>query len=577
MRLPVEHDRSHLDPHEMIRIRLLLYIILIALSSFTRGFSTFEPQCTLSDHVVNYVAAPDVRGSLNLVWACIGVLATCVYTVLHYDLPWNECQMTESQRRGFLATWLKCEIYLVPVLTVLAPELVYGTAFIDWFDSWIHLRTFRKHPKCKDAKWSIKHIMFMDMSGHVLLYRSDTPGTKIDASHEVSNDLEAGVHKLTRRSTWNGHESDSASGMLDKLSSISLPLPHTTGSDQTAGEMEKNGAPVGSSLDACSTASEPAAATEWNDIMVPCDIITAMSRGRYRAFVLTPERYLTAVELGIIPPKPMNVKLIEDRALSDAFAKVLLILSLFWFFINIIGRLASRLPVSALEVGTTAFAICSTLAYGFLFQKPRGVETPIAAGVVECIPKILRGDEKGYAQKDRWSHPRMRILARSGRQVLVTYVFGICFGAIHLMPWKLHFASTTDAKLWQAAAIIATTAPALLFLSVTLGLLQNFIRAMMDCNQTIINASDPVLPPGTPREVELRYKDRLRKLNRCLDILVQIPKLVGKVVDFLSLFGIIGYIAARFILVVEMIRGLFYLTPEIHRSVRWANAIPHIN
>ncbi|KAM0710522.1 hypothetical protein Q7P35_002885 [Cladosporium inversicolor] len=530
----------------MIRIQLLLYIILVALSSFARGFSTFEPQCTLSDHAANYVAAPDVRGSLNLVWACIGVLATCVYTVLHYDLPWNEYQMTESQRRGFLATWLKCEIYLVPVLTVLAPELVYGTAFIDWFDSWIHLRTFRKHPKCKDAKWSIKHIMFMDMSGHVLLYESDTPRTKIDASHGVSNDLEADVHKLTE-------------------------------SDQTAGEMEKNGVPVGSSLDACSTPSEPAAATDWNDIMVPCDIITAMSSGRYRTFVLTPERYLIAIELGVIPPKPMNVKLIEDRALSDALAKVLLILSLFWFFINIIGRLASRLPVSALEVGTTAFAICSTLAYGFLFQKPRGVETPIAAGVVECIPKILRGDKEGYAQEDRWPHPRMRMLARSKRQVLVTYVFGICFGAIHLMPWKLHFASTTDAKLWQAAAIIATTAPALLFFSVTLGLLQTFIRAMMDCNQTIIDATDPVLPPGTPREVELRYKDRLRKLNRCLDILVQIPKLVGKVVDFLSLLGIIGYIAARFILMVEMIRGLFYLTPEIHRSVRWANAIPHIS
>lgn len=93
------------------------------------GFTAFEPNCTVPNHTVSYVGPPTIQGSLQLVRACISVLVASVYTFLHYNLPFSSRQLdgfSDKFRR-----WLECEVYVVPGLAVLAPELVYAPALID--------------------------------------------------------------------------------------------------------------------------------------------------------------------------------------------------------------------------------------------------------------------------------------------------------------------------------------------------------------------------------------------------------------------------------------------------------------
>ena len=520
------------------------------------GFSSFEPYCTTPNTTVSYVGPPKIRGSLELVWTCTTVLIAGVYTVLHYDIPYNERQLQGFTNANFVR-WLKCEIYFVPVLTVLAPELVYAASFIDWLDAWFARKAFNDHAKCAGTSWPLKHVLFMGMNGFILLYRSDTPASMSD---------HAG-NKVSKASTW-PHPSRDDTSIAKNTTSLSLPLPQGACLGKAEPEVETTSGLDTPTSDVCNPASMPPTATDWNKIMVPCDVTTALASGEYRAFHLNPDRYLRAIELGIIPPTPIATANIDTLAKSDAFAKVILIGSLFWFILNVAARQASGLPVSAFEVGTIAFAIFATLAYGFQFQKPRGAETPIALAVVQYVPAELRA----LSQADRWPVPRMQMLCRARRQVLVTYLLGSCFGAIHLAPWDMHFASTTDATLWRAATIIATVAPALSTLHMIVRVVRDHVRSCIEfCESPTAEADDqratanirPEYLPGTIRI--------LNTWDRYLRIIDKITAIVGFPVL------IFGYFPARVIIVVEMIRGLFFLPPEMFKVVNWVTVIPHVS
>lgn len=116
---------------------------------------------------------------------------------------------------------------------------------------------------------------------------------------------------------------------------------------------------------------------------------------------------------------------------------------------------------------------------------------------------------------------------------------GILFGAIHLAAWNIEFPSVADRWLWRSASIAITLLPAIFGL-LTRTILSDYI------NSTSSDSSWSRHP-----------------------------------VAFLLLLYLCGgtllYIAGRGILLVEMIRTLFYLPPRAYLTSNWTMAIPHIS
>jgi hypothetical protein len=69
----------------------------------------------------------------------------------------------------------------------------------------------------------------------------------------------------------------------------------------------------------------------------------------------------------------ISEKEIEDRSQTDYFTKGLAMVQISWLILSLIGRAARNLAISQLEILTVAFAACAIATYGFVWNKPQGV------------------------------------------------------------------------------------------------------------------------------------------------------------------------------------------------------------
>ncbi|KAH7085218.1 hypothetical protein BKA63DRAFT_548398 [Paraphoma chrysanthemicola] len=67
---------------------------------------------------------------------------------------------------------------------------------------------------------------------------------------------------------------------------------------------------------------------------------------------------------------------IRDKSKANSFAKLLVCVQACWFIAQTIGRLATRLPISLLEMNTLLHAVCCLLIYLAWWHKPLDIEEP---------------------------------------------------------------------------------------------------------------------------------------------------------------------------------------------------------
>ena len=68
---------------------------------------------------------------------------------------------------------------------------------------------------------------------------------------------------------------------------------------------------------------------------------------------------------------------VRERIKTDAFAKFIACIQVIWFLIQSFARIATKLPLTLLEVHTITHIACALTMYGFWWTKPCGIETPI--------------------------------------------------------------------------------------------------------------------------------------------------------------------------------------------------------
>lgn len=90
-------------------------------------------------------------------------------------------------------------------------------------------------------------------------------------------------------------------------------------------------------------------------------------------WVVDASQLLLARELGIIDKLPymsMSQDSLDDHNNGDFVVKILALLQIPWMFIQLGVRFGRNLPTSQLEIFTLYFAICSSITYIMLIDKP---------------------------------------------------------------------------------------------------------------------------------------------------------------------------------------------------------------
>lgn len=181
----------------------------------------------------------------------------------------------------------------------------------------------------------------------------------------------------------------------------------------------------------------------------------------------------TSIERGYLRQDLATKDEIMDKSKNDAFTKVVAMGQIGYYVVAIITRAIRGLPVSPMELGVTAFVVCSLATYIASFPKPKGVTEAIQVGVFERdIPEWLREIDPERDSFFGISDPlrgepsnNVEFGESKGWGLLRTWEIGagapICalFGAIHLAGWNLEFPTTlVDIWLWRTAAIVSTAA-----------------------------------------------------------------------------------------------------------------------
>lgn len=241
---------------------------------------------------------------------------------------------------------------------------------------------------------------------------------------------------------------------------------------------------------------------------------------------------------------------LKSRAKADWTVKLIAILQILWFLVQILARATQHYHITSLEILTVAFVLCSIFIYAFSFRKPQDVEFPVFIEIPDALHDIT---EPNLARDSNESGTMLHNVApirpehatkkedydpdEAGKLPLRALVLlGCVFGAIHCLAWNSPFPTSQERLAWRICSAATVAIPGLVFLALT-GLFPIII-----CISIICNAGDFF----TGNFVQVIYHS------------------VG-----------LAYILGRITLVILAFIGLRALPADAFRTVDWNEYFPH--
>ena len=83
------------------------------------------------------------------------------------------------------------------------------------------------------------------------------------------------------------------------------------------------------------------------------------NKEKLRPVTLTPAGILLLFKCGLIDPRRMDTKSVDDKNKADSLAKVLVCAQALWMVLKCTARVSNQLPVTLLEGHTIVHFICA--------------------------------------------------------------------------------------------------------------------------------------------------------------------------------------------------------------------------
>jgi len=280
--------------------------------------------------------SPDERGTLNILSICIITLLLCAYTSLHLNIP-------QHGKTGWRHQIWRRTLWVVVGLG--APELVSTT-----------------NKSGLAVQSSDPHLGWLRCVPRVLCAR------------RLESDMQAILQHLLPDSKLAGSPKDVEMGSSfpeETLSRALIPL----------------GAAMPLSRDSLEQPSSSDKKRSWTRVHSHFTLMGGYVFGTKNSMpdtVFKGNKRLTLTPAGIrkiasnAPELLPNIEKsdIEDKSKANGFAKFLVCAQACWFIVQTVGRLATGLPISLLEMNTLLHALCCLLIYLAWWHKPLDITEP---------------------------------------------------------------------------------------------------------------------------------------------------------------------------------------------------------
>jgi hypothetical protein len=263
-------------------------------------------------------------------------------------------------------------------------------------------------------------------------------------------------------------------------------------------------------------------------------------------WVVDANQLLLARELGIIEKLPYMSHDSLDNG-SDFLVRSLTLLQISWMFIQLGVRLGRNLPTSQLEIFTLSFAICSSITYIMLINKPRDVRTSCIIKAVrrpsaEDLIDVANAGPLGYGPKySVWvpNNATHRDVLKKvpGYVMSMACLFAlVLFGAVHCVAWNFEFPTALEKLFWRLSSVVTAVAMPFAYLI------------------------DQILDPIWLKVFKVESQPRILELTeRVFMVLI-----------------VVVFILARLFITVEVVRSLAFL-PLGAVIGTWTANIPHVD
>lgn len=154
-----------------------------------------------SEDFKGWVQGPDTRGTLDIIWSCVAVLVTALWTVLHLNIPGENDTLRHLLARKF--RW--------GLVSVLAPDFLTLVAASQWDAAKKSVAKMSELRAVKEdkSKWCMEHAFYAN-SGGFLLKCSDMDAFPLDAHavHYLVSREYIRLPSITRDEVWDRSKAD---------------------------------------------------------------------------------------------------------------------------------------------------------------------------------------------------------------------------------------------------------------------------------------------------------------------------------------------------------------------------------
>ena len=386
----------------------------------------FNPNCTLPLSSSTFLASPNTRGTLSILWNCLSTIVLCTWNIQHLNIPASRSYYNESRRKvGCLrrAWWVIVDLRANlkwMLLSVMVPEYIMGRALSERLAATSSLETLRLR---FGDETELVHAYIMNMGGYYLDF-SDINFLGVDVS-SINASTSSGLTSTAVDYSgvyFSGNQIDGHSHTYGESESPTLPEKDQSHPSKNSNTTEFPNMPVSKQKDgvakseissfsspeihgessreieSCSQgmrvheSPQPPEMSRSNgsddhchvDSKAPIRQIPSgkmssfqtlnLARFRHKRWALTALQLLNAKEFKLYDSlPPVSPQELESLSNSDSLVKLLTMIQIGWLMIQLLGRYRNNIVSSQLEIATLAFSICSILTYAILWNRPRGV------------------------------------------------------------------------------------------------------------------------------------------------------------------------------------------------------------
>uniref|UniRef100_A0A093V6L0 Uncharacterized protein n=1 Tax=Talaromyces marneffei PM1 TaxID=1077442 RepID=A0A093V6L0_TALMA len=173
--------------------------------------TSFQVNCTLPPTEVNYVSSANVRGTLNILWSSLSIIALCTWSIQHLNVPIRSRPQTKRQKIGQKVLHFERKVRWM-LINAIIPEIALAKAASDLAAAKSVTPEFTSLAERDRVDWTLAHSFFADMGGFAIRFPDNSQKTEEEWKEENDKEGEAaavGDELVNVRNRFHSHHNRS--------------------------------------------------------------------------------------------------------------------------------------------------------------------------------------------------------------------------------------------------------------------------------------------------------------------------------------------------------------------------------